>query len=119
MKQQQLVLTLNAGSSSVKASLMEGELRLVTFLAEALGTADSVLHINNDQGGSHEIREAAMSYEQVFNYIVNHLRELDILQHIVAVGHRVVHGSIFFHNAVIVDHEVLNRLDSIEHLAPL
>jgi acetate kinase len=115
----QLVLALNAGSSSLKASLMEGELRLVTCLAEALGTADSVLHIDDDQGGRDEIKQANLSYEQVFNYIVNHLRELNVLQHIVAVGHRVVHGSIFFLNAVIVDEEVLKRLDSIEHLAPL
>lgn len=115
----QLVLILNAGSSSLKASVMEEGLRVVTCHAEALGTPESFLRIDDEQGGRVDMKQANWSHQQVFNYIVDYLNKLSLLEHIVATGHRVVHGGTFFPTPVVIDDEVLQRLDTIQTLAPL
>lgn len=116
----QFVLTLNAGSSSLKASLLEGETRHMSCLAEMLGTVDSVVHlIFNEKDDKVELKEANLSHEKVLNHILFHLRKRNLMQYIVAVGHRVVHGGTLFSDSAIIDELSLQQLDSVEHLAPL
>ena len=116
----QLVLTLNAGSSSLKASLMEGGTRHMSCLAEMLGTVDSAVHmIFTDEDDIVELKEANLSHEKVLNHIVFHLRARNLLKYIAAIGHRVVHGGTLFSDSTIIDELSLQQLDSIEHLAPL
>jgi len=45
-----LVLALNAGSSSLKASVLRVEEALVSFLAERLTTPDAIIHIQPKNG---------------------------------------------------------------------
>ena len=116
----ELVLSLNSGSSSLKACLLEGEIRHISCLAEALGTADSVVHMEFDDGSAKlEEKQPYLSHEQVLCKIVDQLNDRNLLQHIVAVGHRVVHGGTIFSDSVLVTDDILTQLDSVEHLAPL
>jgi len=114
----QLVLALNSGSSSLKASLLEGRVRHMSCLAEMLGTPNSVVHMVLDDDLVEE-QQPNLSHEQVLRIIVDHLKDRDVLQHIVAVGHRVVHGGTIFTDSAIMEEENLQKLDTIEQLAPL
>jgi acetate kinase len=89
------VLTVNAGSSSLKLALIEGEQEqaLETRELEAPGA-------RVDPG---QLREALDSP----------LGEAD------AVGHRIVHGGSDFHEAVRINAEVEGRLRELTDLAPL
>ena len=46
-------------------------------------------------------------------------RQYEVARDIVAVGHRVVHGGVFFDTPVRVDASVLAKLDALNPLAPL
>lgn len=83
------VLVVNAGSSSVKLSVLDGD------RAEH---ADSV-----DPGDA----------ERALADLLSGPRRPD------AVGHRVVHGGPDFTGPVVVDDEVLGRIDALGALAPL
>jgi acetate kinase len=86
------VLVVNAGSSSIKLSLLDGERRL----------------------GSRDLRSgrAAVDAEQI-------IREVSELGAVDAVGHRIVHGGARFREAVTIDAEVLAALTGLCALAPL
>lgn len=94
------VLVLNAGSSSLKASLIDA--------ASGATLARADVRVGDDatrQRGWDEMVDAAL--EQV------DVREIE------AVGHRVVHGGTRFRSPAIVDDEVLQAIDQISSLAPL
>lgn len=86
------VLVVNAGSSSLKLSLLDGE-RLI---------------------GSRELRgdRAEIDDDQV-------IAEVRRLGPVDAVGHRIVHGGARFREAVQIDAEVLAALTELSTLAPL
>ena len=116
----QFVLTLNAGSSSLKASLLEGETRHMSCLAEMLGTVDSVVHlIFNEKDDKVELKEANLSHEKVLNHILFHLRKRNLMQYIVAVGHRVVHGGTLFSDSAIIDEPSVLHYPTAANLAQI
>jgi acetate kinase len=87
------VLVINAGSSSLKLSLLDERDRL-------LHSASVPLH--------HErVDEPALR------------AEVGRAEHIDAVGHRVVHGGSEFIEPVLIDQHVLQRLHALVDLAPL
>lgn len=112
------ILALNAGSSSLKASLMEQDALEVSpkeFLAERLNTPRSVIHLPSNQS----LAEANLNHERALEHILAYLQGEQLLDHLVAVGHRVVHGGIAFTSSVVVKEEELQRIKNISHLAPL
>ncbi|MGH9030035.1 MAG: acetate/propionate family kinase, partial [Acidimicrobiales bacterium] len=87
------ILVVNAGSSSLKLSILDERERLVT---------------------SHEVKASETSrQEDVLRELIESHGPID------AVGHRVVHGGSEFTEAVIVDDAVLRRLEALTDLAPL
>lgn len=116
MPEKQLILALNAGSSSLKASLMEGDsTHICDFLGERLGTPGGVLHLPGDKS----IEEDNMSHETALSHVIVYLKEQDQLDHLVAIGHRVVHGGTAFSSSVIVGDKEQQQIKDISHLAPL
>lgn len=87
------VLVVNAGSSSLKLSLLDehDQLLLSSSLASARGQVDES-----------ELRA-----------------ELERAGRIDAVGHRIVHGGSEFVEPVLIDEQVLRRLHALVDLAPL
>mmetsp|Transcript_14906 Transcript_14906/g.41291 ORF Transcript_14906/g.41291 Transcript_14906/m.41291 type:complete len:422 (-) Transcript_14906:265-1530(-) len=129
-RQGPLVLSLNAGSSSVKASLLEGERSLVSFLAERLASPQSAVyaeHFGRDatdgasgQDGRVTIAECGgLSHKDALSHIIAYLEKRGMLKDLVAVGHRVVHGGAAFSDSVIIDDENLRLIQSVSNLAPL
>jgi acetate kinase len=99
------VLVLNAGSSSLKASIVDAARR------ERLATASV-------DWGSDATRMAnrRATVEQVLRTLADAGFEVDQLA---AAGHRFVHGGSSFRRAVVLDEEVLGELDRLTDLAPL
>ncbi|HET7357265.1 MAG TPA: acetate/propionate family kinase [Nocardioidaceae bacterium] len=86
------VLVVNAGSSSLKLSLLDGDRRVASTTVERW--------------------EGAGHLEPVRAFV-------DPLRDVEAVGHRVVHGGQRYDGPVLVDDAALDYLDSLAELAPL
>jgi acetate kinase len=97
------VLVLNAGSSSLKGSLVESAGLLTLSRQEvALGVdADATITTRLDQAVD----------EMVARLLADGSPD--------AVGHRVVHGGARFREPTLVDPEVLNAIEALREFAPL
>lgn len=120
------ILTLNAGSSSIKFALYEqgcGTQRMVSRGAiEGIGEAPCFTALAPDASvlESHAwASSAALAHEDLLQpllaWITSHLGR----EALVAVGHRIVHGGASFHRPVHIDAAVLAELEKLMPLAPL
>jgi len=120
------ILVVNAGSSSVKFQIFAvGEAgeprRLLRGQMDGIGGRPK-LRAKGEDGSSlvdkefatNEVPDVAAAMSAVRDW----LRETQ-KSTLVAVGHRVVHGGPDFNKPVIVDEEVITRLESYVPLAPL
>ncbi len=121
-----LILTLNAGSSSVKFAAfaceaaglealatgqIEGLGAAATFRAESTSGAKSEYAFDESHGRvDHRVAVAA---------ILRWLGEAHFGRQVVAVGHRIVHGGPDFAEPVGIDDAVLTKLRQFIPLAPL
>jgi acetate kinase len=119
------VLVVNAGSSSVKFQVfaIEGDApkRLVKGQVEGIRTRPKLRALDGD---GKSLIEQAYAPEQVPDVAAAlrtagaWLRDALHLEP-VAVGHRVVHGGPQYHRPMLIDAEVIERLESYVPLAPL
>lgn len=111
------VLTLNAGSSSIKFSVYRGgEIpRVVTSgLIDAVGSEDATLTIG--QGTDRKTMALGqIDHAQGVRAILGAIGADGIS----AVGHRIVHGGIEHDRPVLLDEAILDRLDRLSSFAPL
>jgi acetate kinase len=118
-----LVLALNAGSSSLKASVIaDGEDTLVSFLAERLMTAESVIHVYPSGRPSEDLDKepgTILSHAEALTKIIDFLGRQGMLTKLIAVGHRVVHGGTIFLDSAVIGPKEMEQIASISHLAPL
>lgn len=115
------VLTLNAGSSSLKFALYNigVETELASGIADGIG-ASCTLTIKDESGNGLTHPFASHStYEDILRTLVDLLLKTGKLTELAAVGHRVVHGGVEFTDPVIVNDDVLTRLTTLEPFAPL
>lgn len=119
-----LVLVLNAGSSSLKYQLMNPENAEVkaTGLCERIGIDGRLVHEANGQKTKEDM--AMPTHKEAIEIVLEKLttgkdRVIDSIDEIEAIGHRVVHGGEFFNKSVVVDEDVISKLESIIPLAPL
>ena len=114
-----LILAVNAGSSSLKACVLNGASHILSFEAERLSTSDSVLHVEDENGNKNDIEEANLDHERSLKRILSQLKEKQLLDSLVAVGHRVVHSGSTFKGSVVIDEDSLDKMEQVSHLAPL
>jgi acetate kinase len=115
------ILTVNAGSSSLKCALFaEGEDRpLASGIAEKIGGAGTIRV--NDAGGAGlpvaggDLRTHAAALGVMLVSLAAAFPEVEIR----AVGHRVVHGGPDFAGPVVIDGAVLERIAALAPFAPL
>jgi len=117
------ILTINSGSSSLKFSLfeMEKESVLAKGRIEKIGEGDSkaILHFSENKV---EIAKNVENHLQAVTFLEEILAKYKILENfdsLDAVGHRVVHGGEEFKDSVIITKEVIEKIRSLFHLAPL
>ncbi len=116
------VVTLNAGSSSVKFALFvaaTGWPRLVAHgEIEALGEAPRFkAEIVGDAGRDEAIE--APDHEAAIRLILRWIETAFPDIAIEAIGHRIVHGGVYYAAPAIVDQKMLAELRMLEPLAPL
>jgi len=119
------VLVLNAGSSSLRYQLinMQTEEVVAKGLCERVGTNEGV-H-NYELAGVEMTDELALpSHREAVKAVLDALTNPNFgvvkdLSEINAIGHRVVHGGDYFSQSVIIDDEVVLRIDECVALAPL
>ena len=126
MSTSQAILSLNAGSSSIKFALYDvaavdiGE-RLCDGQIEGIGSAPRFVARGADDGtnGYHWPSGAGLAHEALLapllSWITSHLGAATLA----AVGHRIVHGGERYVQPVLLTDAVLADLDQLIPLAPL
>lgn len=120
------ILVINCGSSSLKYQLIDSQTEKVMAkgICDRIGINGSNI-VYQPAGGDKETTEAPMpthsqAIKLVLEALVNEktgvIRSLD---EVGAIGHRVVQGGDIFPKSVIVDDDVLEKIDALSDLAPL
>ncbi|KUJ90727.1 MAG: acetate kinase [Thermoanaerobacter thermocopriae] len=120
------ILVMNCGSSSLKYQLldMDNGKVLAKGLAERIGIHDSLLTHQVEGKDKIKIQKDMKNHKEAIQIVLDALvdKEIGILKdmkEIDAVGHRVVHGGEFFTDSVLIDDEVIKKLEACIDLAPL
>lgn len=117
------ILSVNAGSSSLKFTLMEMPEKkvLASGLFEKIGLADSKYTIKYN--GEKVVKEVDLPDHSVaVNALMNELVSLNIitsLDEIEGVGHRILHGGQEFSDSLILDEDIIKRISNYNELGPL
>ncbi len=117
------IISINAGSSSLKFSLfnMENEELLISGTFERIGVGGSFVTFKlNGEKIKKEIE--LNNHKEAVEVLLKELVELKViksLDEIDAVGHRLVHGGDVYSKSVIIDDDVLKTVDELSILAPL
>ena len=119
-----LLITFNAGSSTVKIGLFTVEGRHLEPVGK--GTIDfrsTPLRFQSLEGSQHvdvELRaQPGEELDEVLGEAFNHLAGHCRLDDLAAIGHRVVHGGDVFSGPVLVDDGSLRQMEALVPLAPL
>ena len=117
------ILSVNAGSSSLKFTLFEmpAGIELIGGYFEKIGLEDSFYSIK--MNGEKTKKSAKVSNhadavkilidELIDNKVITSLEELD------GVGHRLVHGGEKYTDSVVINEDVINTVTELIPLAPL
>lgn len=114
------ILTINAGSSSIKFSLFyveENKLDLFHSGSIDIKKEHSLLIVldNNHQKIKDEIIPN-VDYNHLFQELITLVSNT---AEIIAVGHRVVHGGKYFNKPMLISSKIINEIESLIPLAPL
>lgn len=137
-------MAVNAGSSSLKFQLLEmpAEEVIGQGVIERIGMEDAVITVkfplgvqtvrditNDDEKltqksdeQKYERTTAIADHQAAINLMLQTLTDLGIIadfSEITGVGHRVVAGGEFFNKSVVVDDNVLAKIDQLAEYAPL
>ena len=115
-----VILTLNAGSSSLKFALYRDTgVSMLHGLVEDLGEA-ATISLHGPQAPEFDLPDlAGQPYDAVLMALLEALNRHLAGEVIGAVGHRIVHGGARFVAPVRIDPEVLAALDALVPLTPL
>ena len=119
------VLVLNAGSSSLKYQLINVETHevLATGICERVGSAEA-FHKHGIDENEVVIDTPMPDHNAAMALVLEALtsgptKAIDSLDDIDAVGHRVVQGGKYFDRSVLIDDDVVAKIDELAELAPL
>ncbi len=117
------IISINAGSSSLKFSLfnMDDESVIASGVFERIGIDGSCYTIKFN-GEKYKEEVPLKTHADAVNILLDKLTSMHIIEsldEIGGVGHRIVQGKDLFDKSVLVDDEVMAKLESIKHFAPL
>jgi len=121
------ILVINCGSSSVKFSVIQPQsgVILLSGLAECLTTPQAIIKIKFKCGVDNEKQVETSSLVAPFDHqvaltaLVNKLIHLNLVDNIIAVGHRVVHGGEHYSQPTLIHANVKMNIEELAQLAPL
>ena len=117
------IMAVNAGSSSLKFQLLEmpSESLILSGIIERIGFDNSVFTVKYSGIKDKEVLSIpnhSVAVELLLKKIVD-TKVIKSLDEIIGVGHRVVHGAELFKDSVVIDEEVIKKIESVSDLAPL
>ncbi len=119
------ILVLNAGSSSLKFQLINIETHTVLAkgICERVGSSDAFIKHGIDEGEI--VLETPMhDHNDAMKHVLDALtigpnKAVDSLEEIDAIGHRIVQGGKYFSQSVLIDEDVIDKIDELSEIAPL
>lgn len=119
------ILVINAGSSSLKYQLieMDDESVIAKGNCERIGIGGLITH--KVTGGATVVKEVPFpTHKEAFLEVVSQLtsgegKVIDDVKEIVAIGHRVLHGSEIYKVSTLVNDEVIDTIYDLRELGPL
>ncbi|WP_250516011.1 acetate/propionate family kinase [Caballeronia sp. INDeC2] len=121
-----VILVLNAGSSSIKFSAFDVEGRALELVTrgqvEGLFSSPHFVAFNakGEKTGEHAWGEGVkLDHADAIAHLGAFLRGHGAGHRLIGVGHRVVHGGAHFTEPVVTNAHVLDELDKLTPLAPL
>ena len=117
------ILTVNAGSSSLKFSLFEmpEQTVLASGLFEKIGLEDSLYTIKYN-GSKKEVKFNMPDHKVAVSRLMEELVSLgiiDSLDEIEGVGHRILHGAQEFSEPTILTKDIIKEISKYNELGPL
>lgn len=117
------ILCVNAGSSSLKFQLVEmpEEKTLISGYIEKIGAPDSFWNtkINGEKiRGEKVINNHAEAVSVMLDELLKY-KVVESLDEIKGVGHRVLHGGEYYAESVVIDDDVISKIESLTKLGPL
>ncbi len=112
------ILTLNCGSSSLKADLFQDGRRIARVLVTAIGEAPAAAIETAGREAPIPAGDAG-DYASATRLAVAAFRERGLLEGLTAAGHRVVHGGASLTRTALIDEQLRRRIESASELAPL
>lgn len=117
------ILTINAGSSSMKFSVIElpEEKELISGYFQRIGLDNSFYDVKINGTKLHrdiELNDHLVALEAIKKEIVE-LGVVSSLEEIDGIGHRLVHGGEKYKESVLIDDEVISTCKKFEKLAKL
>jgi acetate kinase len=123
------LLTLNAGSSSIKFALFArdaSDTPAFMGLVEGIGLgADAALKVQDADGAVvhdgklHASSGGKLTHEDAIAAVLDWLSHDASHVSVAAVGHRIVHGGVLFEKSVLIDDDVVAGIADLISLAPL
>lgn len=119
----QTVLVINCGSSSVKFAIMnpeDGHIYL-SGIAEAMGLPEAFISWRFAGEDKKKTNISGYNHEKALEFLVKEIlgSHKELLESIVACGHRIVHGGEFYSAPTLVDDEVVANIEKVIPFAPL
>ncbi len=118
-----LVLVLNCGSSSLKFALLDANSgdEHISGLAECFNLEDARIKWKLDGQKQETSLGAFSAHREAIEFLVSKILSQTpaLLENLVAVGHRVVHGGEKFTKSVLIDEKVIEGIQDCAALAPL
>ena len=123
MRDKMKIISINAGSSSLKFSLfnMDNETVLASGNFQRIGIDGSFYTIkyNDDKiTDDVELNSHTDAVQIMFEKLIS-LGVIKSLDEIDGVGHRIVHGGSLYSSSVLIDDKVINDINECKNFAPL
>ena len=117
------ILSVNCGSSSLKFQMYEmpEEKALISGVFERIGIGE-IFYTIKFNGEKTKVEVELNDHKTAFEILIKELidrKVVENLDEIKGIGHRVVQGGTYFDKTVVVDDDVLAKIDELCVLAPL
>ncbi|WP_288862601.1 acetate kinase [uncultured Sneathia sp.] len=122
------ILVINSGSSSLKFELIDTETKktLAKGICERIGISNQIFTYKNKVTGYNEIEKPTpmQDHKVAIQVVLEKLQDktngvISSMDDVDAIGHRVVHGGEYFDDAVLVNDDVIKKIEELADLAPL
>lgn len=90
-------------------------------IAEAMNLPEAFISWRFGDSDKQKAEISGYNHEQALSYLVDNILSTDkqLLESIVACGHRIVHGGEYYSAPTLIDDEVLKNIEKVIPFAPL